>query len=361
MQSHLLTHLGISRRTALQQSLAWSLFGAGGMAFAQRPRATPGRLDYSDPVDNLYAFGKIWASFDTPVVGAFHGLMYARIGDRRMVPVFGYTGTGVLLARFDENQDLWIKSRETGYFTDLETGDILETWYNPFIEREVEVYHFYNDVLVGKIGKEIPQFFFGKAGDSPTLMNEGTVFPDEHGRYPFILPFQQFGDDLMLSWDYTHEYSNPVTPEGWPRSSTGPRVSPSEHFTFYLSQRELEDRDLPSVRFRAGFSRISQFWPFMEMGGTPYANGSLFGRMFSHKGLGGYADVPPKLLAYIEKHAPEFLELPAHWKLDNSRVETWKAYALDVPPENPDYPWQGGSFRVPTGRGARRWEQRAGR
>ena len=104
----------------------------------------------------------------------------------------------------------------------------------------------------------------------------------------------------------------------------------------------------------AGFSRISQFWPFMEMGGTPYADGSLFGRMFSHKGLPGTDDVPPKVLAYIEKNAPEFLEIPEGWEPNNARVETWKAYALDVPPENPDYEgWEPSSFKVPTGRGAR--------
>jgi hypothetical protein len=362
MFSDLVSQLTMSRRNALKSSLAWGM-AAGGLglgvaataqAGAHAGKQTKGSLNYGDPVDNLYAFAKIWAGFDEPVVGGFHGLMYARIGDRRMVPVFGYTGTGVLLAKFDENQDLWIKSRETGYFTDLQTGDILETWFNPFTEKNVEVYHFYNDVLVGKIGKEIPKFFFGKEGDSPTLMNEGTAFPDKDGRYPFVLPFQRYGDDLLLSWDYTHEYTNPVTPAGWPRSSTGPRISPSEHFTFAVARREVEDRSLPTARFNAGFSRISQFWPWMEMGGTPYATGSLFGRMFSHKGLKGTAEVPPKVLAYIEKHAPEFLTLPDHWDLKNDRVETWKAYAQDVPPENPDYAWQPSAFKVPTGRGARR-------
>jgi hypothetical protein len=353
MSSSFINHLALTRRDALRGSLALGLAGATGMA----PSTTLGKsggLDYDDPADNLYAFGKIWAGYDEPVIGGFHGLMYARIGDRRMVPVFGYTGTGVLLAKIDENKDLWVKSRETGYFTDLETGDVLETWDNPFTGKTVEVYHFYNDVLVGKIGKEIPKFFFGAEGDSPTLMNEGTVFPNEQGRYPFILPFQQYGDDLMLSWDYTHEYTNPVTPAGWPRSSTGARISPSEHFTFNIAKRQLEDRDLPSARFTAGFSRISQFWPFMEMGGTPYANGSLFGRMFSHKGLRGTDDVPPKVLAYIEKNAPDFLTLPVGWDMKNDRVETWKAYAQDIPPENPDYEWQGSDFAVPTGRGKKK-------
>ncbi|MGI9308391.1 MAG: DUF1838 family protein [Gammaproteobacteria bacterium] len=352
MNSNFINHLSISRRSAMKASLAFGVAGLGGNQLAAA--ASTGSIDYDDPTDNLYAFGKIWAGYDEPVIGAFHGLMYARFPNKRMIPVFGYTGTGALFAKLDDNGDLWVKSRETGYFTDLETGDILETWYNPFTKKTVEVYHFYNDILVGKIGKEIPKFFMGAVGDSPTLLNEGTVFPDKDGKYPFILPFHQYGDELMLSWDYTHEYTNPVTPEGWPRSSTGARITPSEHFTFTVSKQELEDRSAPSSRFTAGFSRVSEFWPFMEMGGTPYADGVLFGRMFSHKGLKGYDDVPPKVLAYVEKHAPDFLTVPDDWTPNTTRVETWKAYAKDVAPENPDYEWQPDDFVVPSGKGARK-------
>jgi hypothetical protein len=363
MTSSLVADLLLDRRATLKATLGLGIgavLGSAGAAGVAAPPSGAGRragrprgLDYADPADNLYAFGKLWAGYDTPVIGGFHGLMYLRIPGRRMVPVFGYTGTGALLARIDENQDLWIKSRETGYFTDLRTGDILESWYNPFTEQNVPVYHFYNNVLVGKVGKEIPKFFLGVEGDSPTLMNEGTVFPDAAGRYPFILPFETYGDDMMLSWDYTHDYTNPVTPEGWPRSSTGRRTTPSEHFTFSFSKRELEDRDVPAVRFTAGFTRISECWPFMRMGGTPFAGSSLMGRMFSHKGLKGTDDVPPKVRAYIEKHAPEYLTVPDGWVPDNSRVDTWKAYAQDIPPEAPGYAWKPSAFKVPSGSGRR--------
>lgn len=359
MSSRLVADLLMDRSSALRSAVGLGL-GLGsvlGMAAATRAKGEGVRagasLNYADPADNLYAFGKLWAGYDTPVIGAFHGLMYLRIPGRRAVPVFGYTGTGALLARIDENKDLWIKSRETGYFTDLRTGDILETWANPFTGKTVPVYHFYNDVLVGKVGKEIPRFFMGVEGDSPTLMNEGTAFPDAAGRYPFILPFQTYGDDMLLSWDYTHDYTNPVTPEGWPRSSTGKRTTPSEHFTFNFSKREMEDRDLPTVRFNAGFTRLSECWPFMQMGGTEYAGATLFGRMFSHKGLKGLDDVPPKVRAYIEKHAPQFLTVPDGWVPDNSRVDTWKAYAQDIPPEAAGYPWKPSTFKVPSGSGRR--------
>ena len=74
--------------------------------------------------------------------------MYMRIGDQRMIPLFGYVGAAVLHAKFDEKTGTLIrKSRETGYFTDLETGEILETWKNPFTDETLPVYHFYNDLV----------------------------------------------------------------------------------------------------------------------------------------------------------------------------------------------------------------------
>jgi hypothetical protein len=353
MKSQFINDLSISRRHALKASLAFGGLSLGGLQALAAEPTIKGKLDYSNPRDNLYAFGKIWSSYEEPCIGAFHGLMYVRLPGKRMIPVFGYTGTGALFAKIDANGDLWIKSRETGYFTDLKTGDILETWDNPFTGKTVEVYHFYNDVLVGKISTEIPKFFMGALGDSPTLMNEGTVFPDANGDYPFILPFQQYGNELMLSWDYTHDYTNPVTPEGWPRSSTGRRITPSEHFTFQVNKNELEDRSINTCRMTAGFSRISECWPFMQMGSSEFADATLFGRMHSHKGLKGTAEVPPKVLAYVEKHAPNYLTVPDDWTIGNQRVDTWKAYAQDIQPENPDYEWAPSEFALPSGKGSR--------
>ena len=60
--------------------------------------------------------------------------------------------------------------------------------------------------------------------------------------------------------------TNPLPPTAYPRSSTGATINPSEHFTIYTSLAELEDRSLPSAHFRAGFSRVSPWWPWMRMG-----------------------------------------------------------------------------------------------
>lgn len=331
-----------SRRSILKGFGAGAMGAAGALASTQASAAAPasdGGIDYNDPKDNLYAFAKIYSSFEQPAIGCFHGLMYMRVGNSRMIPVFGYEGTGVLQARWEPDGTLTRVSRETGYFTDLQTGEILETWENPLTGKTLPVYHFYNPLLVRNMDNNMSSFNFGKATDAPTKMNEGTVFPDETGNIPFILPFQSFGDDLMLNFDYTHEYTNPVTPEGWPLSSTGARISPSEHFTFNMSKNEVEDRSVPTARFTAGFSRMSQAWPWMQMNGNGLEDVQLFGRMFSHKGLPGTMDVRPKMLKYIEKHAPEYLTLPDKWEMESFRVDTWSCYAADVPPENPDYDW----------------------
>ncbi|MBK6598198.1 MAG: DUF1838 family protein [Proteobacteria bacterium] len=366
MQSQLISHALLGRRSALALLASGASVVCLGTGSATARSAAPASvLDLSDPLDNLYAFGKIWSGYDAPVIGAFHGLMYARIPGRRAVPLFNYVGTGILQAKIAENGDLMIKSRETGYFTDLQSGEILEYWQNPFTDETVEVYHFYNELLGGRIGQEIPQFLIGGDHQAPTLMNAGTAFPDSKGKYPFRLPYQQFGDDGMVSWDYAHEHTNPVTPAGWPSYSTGAKIAPSEHFTFNFSRRALDDRSLPTVRTTAGFTRLSEPWPFMRMGKAPAAlrEMTVFGRMFSHKGLPSVDEVPTKLLAYVEKHAPEYLTLPSDWPARNDRVDTWNAFVMDVPPETTDYAWAWRNktrpvgAQPPTGLGARSYQK----
>jgi hypothetical protein len=360
MDSTLVADLTASRREAFA-SIAALMAGAAtlgpnpAMAATKRSRA----LDFSDPRDNLYAFGKITSGYEKPVYGGYHGIQYARIGNQRLIPLFGYAGSGCSMVAFDAAAGvLRRKSRETAFFTDLRTGEPLETWKNPFTEETVEVYHFYNASLAGTIGLEMPRIALGAGNDVPTLVNEGTAFPDASGKTMFRMPFQQFGDDdILLAWDYTHDYTNPVDPKGWPKASVGPRITPSEHFTYYVSKRDLENRDLPTVRARAGFARQSNWWPWMKMGGSKYQDGWLFGRMFSHKGLKGPQDIHPKILAYLEKHAPEYLEPPADFTPRADRIDVQKAYVQDIPPEVPGYAWtqkrKSEADKPKTGAGAR--------
>ena len=73
-----------SRRSILKGFGACVLAAAGGPApVSAAAPSSNGRLDYNDPKDNLYAFAKIWSSFEKPIIGGFHGLMYMRSGANR--------------------------------------------------------------------------------------------------------------------------------------------------------------------------------------------------------------------------------------------------------------------------------------
>ncbi len=90
MKSNFVTDLSMNRRKALKASLSLGI-GAAGLGMVSSTLAkdsgNSSKLDYSNPQDNLYAFGKLWSSYDEPCIGAFHGLMYLRIPGKRMVPM----------------------------------------------------------------------------------------------------------------------------------------------------------------------------------------------------------------------------------------------------------------------------------
>lgn len=290
-------------------------------------------LDLLQPRDNLYAFGKLWATYaDTPTYSAFHGLMFGRVGTQRLKPLFGYAGFGGFQAKVLENGNVRLRGKETGFFTDLASGEVLEHWNNPYTGERVQVFNFLNDRIRGELTPVMPSFHFGDEADAPTLMNDGTAQVNEDGSVPFILPWQRLGAKTLLSWDYTHHYRNPVTTDKWPLASTGEFINPSEHFTFSTPWGELADRSNPCATFQCGFSRLSPWWPWMRMGGSGI-EGGLFGRMHSHKSNRGYEDIPPAILAYVQRHHPEYLQPCDDWD-DGFPIGTWEAYAQQIPAEN---------------------------
>lgn len=293
------------------------------------PPGSATAVDLQDPAWNVEAFGRLWGTYgDEPVIGIFHGLMYASIGDQRLRPLFGYAGTGVTRCRVLPDGHVQMRGKETGYFTDLATGAVIDVWDNPFTGERVEPFAFLNDRIGGELTLEMPRLHVGEDASHAALMNEATADLTSTA-VPFVLPWQVYGDEVLLEWDYAHRYPNPVSADRWPRAHTGAWINPSEHFTIYTSYAEIADRSCPSAAFRAGFTRLSPWWPWMRMAGV---DGVLFGRLFSRKARRGLDDIPRPVLDRIVRDNPDFLELPTDWEL-GPILSSWEAYARDVPPE----------------------------
>ena len=328
-------HNAVSRRSFLGQIGTGTAMVAApalpvGPAQAQ-PSGDIRPLDINDARDNLYGFAKVWGTIGPrAVLSGYQGVQYAVVGSKRAMPLFGYAGFGNIRNQIMPDGSVKVTGKECGYFTDLTTGEIIDHWDNPWTGERVEVFPFLNDRFRGTLG--LTQKVF-RVGDSETVNNANGAPPAEGA--PFRLPWQPIGDQYLLGWDYAHEYTNPVTPEGWPKASTGRRVNPSEHFTIFTPRAEVDDRSTHTARYHAGFMRQAPWWPWMRMGQSG-VEGVLFGRMHSYQITGGHEDVPPAILRRVERDRPDLLEEPEDGPDEGVRG-TLEAYVEEVPPEVPGY------------------------
>ena len=322
-------HQGLSRRAALG-----GLIGAAAVPVIPAMATTADNirpLDILDARENLYGFAKMWGTIaPKATLSGYQGIQYAIVGNQRAKPLFGYCGFGNIRNQIMPDGSVKVTGKEAGYFTDLATGEILDHWDNPWTGERVEVFPFLNDRFRGVLGLERKVF---KIGDGVTVNNDIGGKP-KTGE-PFRLPWQRIGDQYLLGWDYAHDYTNPVTPEGWPKASTGKRVNPSEHFTLFTPAAEIDDRSVLSARYHAGFMRQAPWWPWMRMGqsGVP---GVLMGRMHSYKITGTEEDVPKVVLKRVMRDRPDLFEEPTDGP-DEGVIGTLERYAEEVPPETPGY------------------------
>jgi len=328
-----------SRRKALGLALGATL--APPLALAAGGRA---KLDLSQPRDNILAFAKAWGTIgDEPVFGGHEGVFYAVVGERRAVPLFGYVGFGSLQFKILDNGDALYRGKDATFYTDLATGRILDTWDNPWTGERCKVYPYIHDRVRTTIPTGYPADRFDHdhyrweitIGNAATREESPTAYRGDIGETdktrPFVLPWRRIANQYLLSWDWMLEVSNPVTPERWPDSSTGPVINPSEHFVFFIPAAELEDPDAPWAPMTAGFFRQTPWLPWMKMGRSGI-EGRLFASSHSYKLTGGLDNIPRVVREKLERDRPDMLTPPTDWE-PGPVGTTWGYYASVAPPE----------------------------
>lgn len=332
----------LSRRDALGLALGAGLAGAAGAA----PKGAG--LDLSSPADNVYAWCKAWGTLgEAPVFGGHEGVFFAVVGDQRAIPLFGYVGFGSLQFKLLPGGDALYRGKDATFYTDLATGELLDAWRNPFTGETCKVYPYINDRVRTTMPLAYPEErFYTDAyrwqtaiGNATSGKESGKAYRGDQGESgrvkPFVLPWRRVGGQYLLSWDWMLEIVNPVSPEGWPYSSTGRVINPSEHFTFFVPAAELEDRGRPWATMTAGFFRQTPWLPWMRMGKSG-VSGRMFASSHSYKITGGLDNIPRPVRERLEKERPDMLEAPTDWE-PGPIGSTWGYYASVVPPENPDY------------------------
>jgi len=251
----------VSRRAVLSlagAALAGSTAGlAAGAPAAERRRVA---FDERDPRQNLEAFIRITGSTDPDVQVLMHNeaRVFSVIGDDEIVrPLFDMEGYKVRRSIRQDDGSFRILQREVFVYKDLETGEIIDQWRNPFTDETVDVVHLFNNPVNHHISTVFPRYY-----------NPGTeerqVEPE-----PFVMPWTMLGGQATFFFDTNTKWKNVLDPKVWKRESTGDyvRVTESEWYTVALA--DLEDPTLTSIDYVGGWSRLGPWLPWMFMGGKP--------------------------------------------------------------------------------------------
>ena len=214
--------------------------------------------------------------------------------------LFGFEGFS--FARLEDNGDGTYKKllREVGYYIDLETGKVMDSYTNPYTNETVPVVHIANDPFNYVIGPYYPK-----------PPNYGGLNKEEAPDIPIYLPFQDVGNDtLLLQNSIDLFYPSALQPEKWPRESPGHMTRVTEMFNYVFNKDEVADPSITALYFSGAWNRITPWLPWMLM---DQADGHIHYDCVQ----GCFPDmsmVSPEVLAYAEEHHPIFFNAPTEWK-----------------------------------------------
>ncbi|MEO7386325.1 MAG: DUF1838 family protein [Gammaproteobacteria bacterium] len=258
-------------------------------------------LDLRTGKGNQLAFARMQGDLDfgKPKRGWYKGYVSAVRPDKKLEDLFGFEGFGAV--KLEKMPDGSIRRilREVGLYTDLKSGDVLEEWYNPYIDERVRVVPVANDPFNYVIEENFPE--------PPKFGGLNTEKPP---RVPFILPWQQRGGRLDMEIHIHLLYPNALKPEEWPRESSGKFVRVSEFFAHHVSAADMQNPKLTKLPMHGVWNRVTPWLPWMLMG---QAAGHCQYACFMGSGEPLEEIFSRKVLDYIEKNFLKYLEPPAQW------------------------------------------------
>lgn len=311
----------IQMATGMAAGGALMAFGAQTMAAAAASRPANGSLRYRDPLWNRDTFAKLQGNldFDKQKIGWFGGKVYGVRENEPLRELFGMEGFSVTrLQRLADGS--WRKLlREVGFYRDLRTGQLMDTWKNSYTGETVDVVPIANDPFNFTISDHFPE------PPSYGGLNDGQLPP----RVPFILPWSEKGDMVLLTTDIHLYYPSALKPDKWPRESPGPMSRVSELFRYDIPRASLADASLTSIEYFGTWSRVTPWLPWMLMDQAP-------GHVLYLCDMGAFDsfdNIPRDVLAQAEKMDPKWLEAP--YKDYGPSLSSLENYARTQKPASP--------------------------
>ncbi len=264
------------------------------------------RIDYDwmNPNDNLEAYFKLTNSLKDRdwVQGWYSGLVFGMLPNQTPDALFGLEGFGMGYTVRQESGAFASFWKEVGFYKDLRTNEIIETWENPYTGETNKVMHIHNRMVKGVFGPNFrSQAPVGGEGRRDFKFPNYRASDDPSN--PFVLNWQTIGDQTSVWLDFRGVVPNLLDPKVWVRESTGERLPVCEMFEYVCNADDLRDPSLDRVKHSGSWIRLAPWLPWQMMGRH---EGRLFYRCTT-RGLDNLDQLPPNILAYAEKNYSEYL------------------------------------------------------
>jgi hypothetical protein len=280
-------------------------------------------VDLGTPEGNVTAYARIQGNLDPEATsyswysGRVSGMRPGEAG-RDLMGVIGM-GAVRMLPLGDEPGYQMLR-KELGFFTDLDSGEVIDRWMNPYLGEEVEVVHLANPAI--------------NAAIKPYRQRQGLYEEiDDGGRgEPFVLPWRLVGGRAMTEQHAHLWVKNPMDPAVWKRESAGEHIRISDSNTFNVSIEDLQNPRLKKVQSFGNWTHQRPWQPWMLMGQSP---GFIQYTCFTGSAA-GLGDVPEQIVALARERFPDFLEAPREVQPPESSLARYMRTRKPAPAVKPD-------------------------
>ena len=265
-----------------RRNLIGNVAAAGGLAasgFGARRAAAANSIDFSNAEEGLRAYAKLVGSTKVATVHYWYsGTIYGVLPGEASQPIMGFAGLAKNIWQPLDDGTFGQRIFDVGYFSDLQTGEPLDEYVNPFTGKMNQPVHY-------------------RSGPSHFI------------RKPENRNWQASGDDVWLEESLAFRMPNWLDPAEWPLASSGRTL----HFRYTNTYRgKIADLESPSIFSAAsllGWNAITEWYPFMLMGQQP---GFLIWVSQGRK-INDFSEVSGQTLGYLEAHFPGYLGSDQPW------------------------------------------------
>lgn len=295
----------LSRRTFIEKSstLAFTVIPAMGLgAFP----SLNNNLNVIKPhsfleEDPFRTYVRLMGSLETTTIYSwFSGYLWGIIPNEAPKPLVTLQGLAKSNWQKDGNQ-VTKESFDLGFFGDLETGEVLQEWKNPYTNKIVQPFH----------------FMYG-GGSKTTYSKEGIKSGDT--LKPYKMHWMQSGDQMWMDEYGSFSFKSPLQPEEWPKASPGKQMHFGSSTTYMTTKSELFNPNNTTCNQTFFWTAVNSWEPWLHMG---QREGYVMWRATGRK-IFDIADIPDSMKSYVAKVQPNYFTDKIPWQGRRSTYTSYK-------------------------------------